>query len=137
MASEAFLVGAGGGLGSMSRYGIGLLAMELFPNLAFPLSTMVVNMLGCFFIGVLQAVLDPPIGDNAKYFALSVTGFLGGFTTYSSFGLQTFLILQNKQFGKAAINVLVHIICGIGLVWCGSALIKGIRGDPLDPDEPT
>jgi fluoride exporter len=96
----------GGGLGSGSRYLVGLGAAKLLGT-GFPYGTLVVNVVGCFLISVVMylsvdtGIISPPV----RLFL--VTGFLGGFTTYSSFNYETLKLVQSGSWALAASNILV------------------------------
>ena len=113
---DVFMAGLGGAVGSMLRAGLTLGLASASEAIGFPIATMVVNFLGCFIIGLFQAVLDP---TQANLWAFLVTGFLGGLTTFSTFGLQTYMIMSSKDFVKGVVNVVGHIWLGLASVWLG------------------
>ena len=76
----------------------------------FPLGTFVINVTGCFMIGVLMPLLTERVGINPLWRLLLVTGFLGGYTTFSSFSLQTMLLVQDGQWFSAAGNIAAGLI---------------------------
>ncbi|MDL5049087.1 fluoride efflux transporter CrcB [Oscillatoria amoena NRMC-F 0135] len=112
----------GGALGAVSRYGLG----QLFPvhgGMSFPWPTFFVNLAGCLLIGLAMGSASA----NAvmrQYWPLLVIGFLGGFTTFSSFGLDTIQLLQNKQWGLTVYYVLGTNIAGLLLVYVGYQLTQ-------------
>ncbi len=112
----------GGALGAVSRYGIG----QLFPSsggMAFPWATFFVNLLGCLLIGAaMGSVLSNPV--LRQYWPLLVVGFLGGFTTFSSFGFDAIQLLQNKQWQLAVYYILGTNIAGLLLVYVGYQLTQ-------------
>ncbi len=109
MAKLILLVGAGGGIGTILRY---LVFRWLgFSLNGFPLSTFFVNLLGCFLIGVCWAVMAGEKQFMPRLFF--ITGMLGGFTTFSSFGLETFQLLQNGKWKLALVYVLSSNILGL------------------------
>ena len=110
---QALLVGCGGFLGTVLRYAITRIPM----GWSFPLSTLVVNVAGCFALGIL-AGLRVPEGARAFVFV----GVLGGFTTFSAFGNETFLLLRDGRWPVAVLNVALQLGLGIGGVWAGHAL---------------
>ena len=113
------LVGAGGALGAMARHGLGTLLLRLFPAALFPLGTLVANVVGCFAIGVAAWRIASP---NSQLWALAVTGFLGGFTTFSAFGGEHVQLAQRGAAGAMWLHVLCHIGLGLGAAWLGYAL---------------
>ncbi|MFN8252945.1 MAG: fluoride efflux transporter CrcB [Ferruginibacter sp.] len=113
------LVGLGGALGSMLRYGTYL----LFPVKEFPLATLMVNITGSFVIGAVIAlgIKDESFLNNWKLFL--ATGICGGFTTFSAFSAENIALLQNGKFMLALLYTLVSIVAGITAAWLGFKLI--------------
>lgn len=110
----------GGSLGALSRYGVSQLLPQS-DGLKFPWNTFTANLLGCFLIGLIVGlVMSNTIGK--QYLPLIVIGFLGGFTTFSSFGLETIQLFQNKQLALAVYYVLGTNIAGLLLVFAGYKL---------------
>ena len=104
------LVAIGGALGSSARYGLGLLLVGFAP-----LGTLAVNTLGCGLMGYLQARLGP---EPLRVFFM--TGFCGGFTTWSAFGLETTTLAQEGRLGAAALytgSTLAFALGAIALGW--------------------
>jgi CrcB protein len=117
------LVGLGGFLGSVLRYGAGGIAQRLAPfGAAFPTGTLVVNALGSLAIGLLGAVAESRglFGPGTRL-ALFV-GLLGGFTTFSSFSFETLQLARGGQWLLAGLNIGTQIIVGLGAVWLGWVL---------------
>lgn len=113
------VIGSGGFVGALARYGLGGLVHRQLPMTAFPYGTLVVNLLGCLLIGVLAGLADSRqlFGPEFRLFAL--IGVLGGFTTFSTFGYETVALLRDAEYLRAATNVGVHVILGLALVWLG------------------
>jgi fluoride exporter len=103
---------AAGGLGSAARYLLGLWAATTF-GVGFPYGTMIVNLSGCFVLGLVVqlAVAGSWHGDLRAALA---AGFLGGFTTYSSFNQETLTLLTSGATGAAALNVAITLAGGLG-----------------------
>src|SRR3546814_18225112 len=94
MIKQLLLVGLGGGVGSMLRFLVSVTTSK-FVQGTFPLPTLLVNLSGCFLIGVLVGVFtQPPYADNNIRFLL-VTGFCGGYTTFSTFAHENLLLIEN------------------------------------------
>jgi CrcB protein len=108
-------VAAGGALGSAARFGLGLLVRRLWPS-GFPVGTLLVNVLGCLVIGALVPSLQR-LGEGGRLFV--VVGILGGFTTFSAFGLETLQLAQRGAWGAAAAYVAASLVLGLGAVWVG------------------
>ncbi len=117
------LVGLGGFLGSVLRYGAGGLAQRLAPfGAAFPAGTLAVNALGSLLIGLLGALAESRglFGPGARL-ALFI-GLLGGFTTFSSFSFETLQLARAGQWLLAGLNVGAQLLLGLGAVWLGWVL---------------
>ena len=121
--SKLFLIGLAGFIGTLSRYWMsGVIARRYGET--FPLGTLVVNLVGCFLVGLLFYLLQERFLVNQTVRTVVLIGFLGGFTTFSSFGLQTFTLLQDGEFGLAVLNLSVANVLGLVLVWAGYTLAK-------------
>jgi CrcB protein len=120
---KLFLIGSAGFIGTLGRYWLsGLVARRCGET--FPSGTLAVNLIGCFLVGIIFCLLQERILVNQTARTIIMIGFLGGFTTFSSFGLQTFTLLQNGQFGLAALNVSLSNLIGLILVWAGYSIGK-------------
>lgn len=118
-------VAIGGALGSMARYGLGGLVSEKFGQ-SFPWGTLVINVTGSFVIGILGA-LTAPEGkmtpqSRALTIQLLITGVCGGYTTFSSFSLQTLNLLRDREWFYAGGNVLLSVTLCMIAVWLGYLL---------------
>jgi CrcB protein len=122
---KLFLIGLAGFIGTLSRYWMSGVVARRYGE-TFPLGTLVVNLVGCFLVGLLFYLLQERFLVNHTVRTVVLIGFLGGFTTFSSFGLQTFTLLQDGEFGLAALNVSVANLLGLVLVWAGYTLAKVI-----------
>jgi CrcB protein len=116
---NAAIVGSGGFVGALARYGLGGLVQRQIPLATFPYGTLLVNLLGCFGIGAMAGLADSRqlFGPEARTFAL--IGILGGFTTFSSFAYETFAMIRGAEILRAVMSVGVHVIAGLALVWLG------------------
>lgn len=116
---KVLFVMAGGSLGALSRYSVTLLAVRLFGT-RFPWGTLMVNLSGCFLIGLSMALADrgfSVMNPSARLFF--VTGYLGALTTFSTFGLETVNAVRGKTPRVAVANVLVNNGLGSALVFLG------------------
>ena len=121
------LIALGGGLGSVLRYAMHV-GVQRAVGGSFPVGTLAVNVLGCALIGVLAGILASPQPLKQDYHLGLAVGLLGGFTTFSTFGLETFHLANGRQWHLAAANVVLS--CGIGLaaVWVGFRLAERYWG---------
>jgi len=116
-------IGVAGLLGTLARYGLSGVVARRFGE-TFPAGTLVVNVTGCFFAGALAYLLQERFVVNPEMRIAAMIGFLGGFTTFSSFGLQTFTLLRDGELGLATINVVVSNVLGLFAVWAGYMLAR-------------
>ena len=122
---KILLIGIAGLLGTLARYYLSGWADEWWGG-TFPIGTMIVNALGCFAIGFLfHATEEKYLVDPVIRSAILV-GFLGGFTTFSSFAVQSFTLLRGGEIFLAGVNILVSNIAGVILVWLGYALSRAV-----------
>lgn len=116
---KILLVLLGGSLGALSRYSVSLLAVKLF-GVKFPWGTLLVNLSGCFLIGLAFAWGERGLGImNPSVRLFFMTGYLGALTTFSTFGLETMTSLQEGRYLVAAANILANNVIGIALVFLG------------------
>jgi len=122
---NTLIVGLGGFLGAIARYGLSGL-IQKYAGPGFPLGTMMVNISGCLAIGgVLYLVEDRSVlGPNARLFL--AIGILGGFTTFSSFGYETLQLLKDRESFFAFLNIAGNVVLGLGAVWAGRAILKAV-----------
>ena len=117
------MVALGGALGSVGRYGIGL-ALVRFS--AFPVGTLLANVLGSLVIGFCAGLFDAEQRSRSTGLFL-MAGFCGGFTTFSAFSLQTFELLEQQAWLKAGGNVVLSVaLCLLG-TWLGFLLGQSLR----------
>lgn len=119
MFQQVLLVALGGALGSVLRYLCGLGINRVALLAAFPWSTLAVNALGCFIIGFAGGLGSSTqmLTEGGRLFLF--TGILGGFTTFSAFGLETFYLLRNGQPILAAANIALQVGVGLAAVFVG------------------
>ncbi|MBM0108333.1 fluoride efflux transporter CrcB [Steroidobacter sp. S1-65] len=113
------LVALGGALGSMARFKLSGWVLHQTPGWRFPAGTLAVNLIGCLIAGLLagMAVKQDVLTPDARL--LLFTGLLGGFTTFSAFGLETLLLLKRGEAGVAIANVVVSVVAGLLVAWLG------------------
>ena len=120
---KLFLIGLAGFVGTLGRYGLSGVVAKRYGE-TFPLGTLAVNLIGCFLVGLLFYVMQERFLVNQNVRTIILIGLLGGFTTFSSFGLQTFTLLQDGEFAFAALNLGVSNLLGLLLVWAGYTLAR-------------
>ena len=87
---------------------------------------MVVNLIGCFATGAVFYLSEERFLINPAARTVIMIGLLGGFTTFSSYGLQTFTLMRDGEFGLATLNLVVSNVCGLLMVWAGYVLSKAL-----------
>lgn len=116
----AVLVLVGGALGALSRYAASALSARLL-GAGFPWGTLVVNVVGCFLIGIASGLMERSAFPR-NLWPLAVTGFLGGFTTFSTFSIDSVLLFRDGATTKAIINMVLNGFGGLAACLCGLAL---------------
>jgi fluoride exporter len=118
----AAAVGIGGFLGALARYGLGGLVHRIPGTSGFPYGTLVVNLLGCLLVGVLAGLMEGRQMFTPEFRLFAVVGVLGGFTTFSTFGIESFMLMRDGEYLRVVANVGLHVIGGLLLVWLGYAV---------------
>ena len=116
------LVALGGAIGSVARYRLSGLVLHHTIDWRFPAGTFAVNVLGCLTAGVLAGLAGKHDLLSPEARLLLFTGVLGGFTTFSAFGLETMFLLRRGEVWIAAANVLGSVVAGLLALWLGMAL---------------
>ena len=108
-------IGLGGFIGAISRWGLSHIIRKSTADGAFPLSTLIVNLIGCLGIGVAYSIWE----NNNSAKLIIIIGFLGGFTTFSTFAYETLSLIKNGNTLTAISYVTSSRIIGVFLVWVG------------------
>ncbi|MBP6716579.1 MAG: CrcB family protein [Acidobacteria bacterium] len=120
------LVGIGGAIGSMARYSVSL-AVNRWSG-SQPLATAIVNIVGCALIGLMAGLVAAGawrISTQTRAFAFA--GVMGGFTTFSAFGLDTLTLVQGGRVGAAVGNVAIQLVVGLGAAFAGYAAAVSLK----------
>ena len=123
MLRSILLIGLGGGVGSIFRYITSVIVNKYFVGI-FPLATFTVNFLGCLLIGFLLGFFDKQQGGNPDIKMLLVTGFCGGYTTFSTFASENVNLLQSNNSIIAFVYIAASVLSGLLAVWLGLMLAK-------------
>ena len=118
-------IGAAGFAGTLARYWLSGLADQRFGG-TFPIGTILVNLVGCLLIGFLFHSMEEKYLVDPVVRSAILVGFLGGFTTFSSYGLQTFTLLRDGEVFLASANLIISNVGGLFLVWTGYTLSRSL-----------
>ena len=124
-ASLLLSVGIGGFFGAISRFALASFVQKMTGSL-FPLGTLAVNVLGSFIIGILFIYFEHTIQPHLK--AMLITGFLGALTTFSTFSLETFLMLGEGAYMRAGLNIALNVTFSIAATILGIIVAKKVWG---------
>lgn len=124
--THVLLAGVGGFFGAAARHALGGLVQRVCGAPAFPWGTLAVNLVGCLLIGLLAGVAEVRGPLSSEQRVLLFAGLLGGFTTFSAFGHETFELWRAGRPGLAGVNALAHLALGLLAVWGGRMAGRGI-----------
>lgn len=117
-------VGSGGFIGAVFRYLISVFALSQSPDSKFPIGTVTANLIGCLLIGLLAGLFELKSWGNPEFRLFIFVGILGGFTTFSTFSHETFLLFENGKLLMSLANLAVQVLFGLIFVWLGYQLIR-------------
>ncbi len=119
MVLRILLVGIGGFFGSILRYLLSGLAQGIFQEARFPVGTVIVNLTGCYVIGLLSQLAESQNAFTDLTRSLVFVGVLGGYTTFSTLSNESLNLFRAGDTGLALLNVGVQVVGGLGLAWLG------------------
>lgn len=123
MWQNILLVGIGSMAGGISRYLLSAGIRQWFPDI-FPLGTLLVNILGCFLIGILAGLLNSASYFSENHKLLLTIGFCGSFTTFSTFSLDNLWLLSSKAYLFTALNIVISVAGGLLATYAGYNLTR-------------
>lgn len=118
---ECLCVGIGGGVGAIFRYLLGTISVAT----AFPVMTLAINFMGALLIGIIVGITDE-VGLPPNAVLLLKTGLCGGFTTFSTFSLETLTLFENKEFALGTIYAVSSVLLCLAGLFLGKTLIKTV-----------
>jgi CrcB protein len=122
---KTIFIAFAGLVGTLIRYWLSGFATRQYAE-TFPWGTLAVNLIGCFLAGALYHLVEERFLISPSVRAVIFIGLLGGFTTFSSYGLQTFTLLRDGEIGLATLNIAVSNVLGLLLVWVGYVAFKAL-----------
>ena len=123
MIKNILLVGLGGGVGSIGRFLLQKWVYAIYPH-PFPWGTFIVNVSGCFLIGLFYAIAEKTSLLNLEWRLLLMVGLCGGFTTFSTFAFENVILLRSGDIAFFILYIFASVVFGIAAVLGGIALIK-------------
>ncbi|MGQ3890508.1 fluoride efflux transporter CrcB [Legionella sp. CNM-4043-24] len=127
MLSSLLVVALGGSLGAVSRYSVVVLSQALL-GARFPYGTLLVNSMGSFLAGLLMMLVMERLTDSEPWRLFLMVGFLGAYTTFSSFSWETLMMFEQGEQLKAALNVILNNVAALALVFMGVQVGRWIGG---------
>ena len=122
---KTIFIAFAGLVGTLIRYWLsGFVARQYGET--FPWGTLVVNLIGCFLAGAIYYLADERFLISPTLRTVILIGLLGGLTTFSSYGLQTFTLLRDGEIGLATLNIAISNVLGLFMVWAGYVVLRAL-----------
>jgi len=115
----------GGALGAIARYQVASMIQTRMP-VGFPYGTFVVNVSGCFVMGIVTVLLTDRLVVHPNWRFLIPIGFIGAYTTFSTFELETFLAVSEQAWSTAIANVVISVVAGFLALWAGFVAARAL-----------
>lgn len=125
MLKNVLIIGMGGFIGTISRY-LGSVYVDKWIAISFPMGTFIVNILGCFLVGLFYGIFETSELMTTEWRLFLTIGFCGGFTTFSAFAFDNFLMAKDEQFLYMSLYTIGSVTLGLLMVYLGQLLIKTI-----------
>ncbi len=122
---KVIIIGVGGFIGAVARYGVSGF-VHRYLNGSFPFGTLCVNVLGCLFIGVLMYLIESRQLFSSSTRSFVLIGFLGSFTTFSTYGFETFALLRSGNLRLACLNMGLNLVFGLAAVIFGWVAARAV-----------
>ena len=116
MLTNLFAVFIGGGIGSVVRFGISMLMVNYYRSV-FPIATLCSNILSCLVLGLIVYLAGEKLNTDVSFRLLLITGFCGGFSTFSAFSYETVELMKSGYIAYAVLNVLVSVAACMGIIY--------------------
>lgn len=126
MLNSLLAIFVGGGMGSLLRWGISLKINPLSQTI--PFGTLLVNLLGCFTIGLALALIIRTPHFDPAWRLFIVTGFCGGLTTFSTFSIEVVYLLQDERWIAAGANIMLNLVGSLAMTWLAFSLVSWVYG---------
>ncbi len=118
MIAQLLAIAVGGAMGALLRFGV-VTGVAVFAGRTFPYGTMAANVLGCLTMGVLYVLFFERMAVSPELRAALLVGLLGAFTTFSSFSIETLVLVENGENARALLNVALSVFLCLGATWVG------------------